>query len=219
MGPSRSSRTWWMGRRAGFPGWGFPSWECTGHVCAQLGWRGTDWGRSSVLPGEVSGGAVELTLESQLSLCICVTLDALLLLSRALFPVGRLLTTCLSCSTVLPHRERETYLSLEGPRVERSLPGRAWQAGGRECAKTWGPSPGCISSVPPSANRGRDNNDGGGLAVPPGSLGRTCLCTQGAGQLSSHTLLGTAALRDRPLPGAGEARAQSREVTSRYNTK
>lgn len=50
---------------------------------------------------------MELTLESQLSLCICVTLDALLLLSRARFPVGRLLTTCLSCSTVLLHRERE----------------------------------------------------------------------------------------------------------------
>ena len=68
---------------------------------------------------------MEAALESQLSLCIRVILDTLLLLSRAQVPVGRLLSTCLSCSTVLLHREGETSLSLMGPRVETSLPGRA----------------------------------------------------------------------------------------------
>lgn len=68
------------------------------HVCVGSLASGTNWGRSSVLPGEVSGGAAEPGLESELSLSDSIILDASLPLSMAQFPIGGLMTMCLSCS-------------------------------------------------------------------------------------------------------------------------
>lgn len=97
--------------RLGFPEVGlhragmYTTWPA-GHRLGKVlsaAWRGVSRG---------SGPA----LESWLSLCSRVILGSLLLLSWSQFPIGGPLTACLSCSTVLRHREGETSLSLEGPR-------------------------------------------------------------------------------------------------------
>lgn len=87
-----------MERRAGLPGWGYcvdKGPEVGMHrACVWAAWPvGTGWGRSSVLPGEVSGGAAESGLESQRSLSDPVVLMHHLPSLWLSFPIGGLLTT------------------------------------------------------------------------------------------------------------------------------
>lgn len=126
------------------------------HMCVGSLASGTNWGRSSALPGEVSGGAAEPGLESQLSLSNPIIQDASLPLSMARFPISGLMTTCLSCSCSASQDRWD--LSLKGPRVERSVPGRAWSAVGTEYAKAWGSSPKLHFSSPSPS---KQDNDGG----------------------------------------------------------